>query len=468
MANSSYDYMNQDDKYSAKLPIGPTNQPPKGLQPTRGDSPYTGAPDPYTFDPTGTPYQPGGQNATYNDGTPRGQQDPQYSTDMGMSQQPNYMGDYGSSYDGYKSGGAGQGVAPRSRAGMQDYMFGRGEGQMNPWDQGKWTDDEWSKMIGDDMYEKLAFPYWDREQRDYQFGAEMEEGQRRFDAGYGLDRQDLEYNQWANQRDYGEDTRRWDKQYGFQDKQWGETRDILQQERDTESFRANTEAELARTEDLYKKGLISNQEYANKTERLNIDLEHTAAMDANMATRYSADQYSGAQRYGADQVLAGTQYRSDAEREASMYGADQGLAGTKYSADQYSGAQRYAAAQELVGTRYRSDAELAGTRYSADKYSGAQRYGADQQLAGTRYQSELGLQGTLGSAGIYAGAQRYGSDVEARTAAARLAQEKGQMLSRGEQMAIEEQRNRSMEQQSRWQAFGHAQAPNARWARSYG
>jgi hypothetical protein len=72
----------------------------------------------------------------------------------------------------------------------------------------------------------------------------------------------------------------------------------------------------------------------------------------------------------------------------------------------------------------------------------------------------------LGSAGIYAGAQRYGTDVTARTAAERLAAERGWNLSRAEQMQIAAEERASREAQARWGAYGRAQNRNARWARS--
>lgn len=315
------------------------------------------------------------------------------------------------------------------------HAFGRGEGQVNPWETSKWRDEDWAKMIGDDFYEKMAFPYWDRAARDFQFRQEFGEGQRRYDLQYGLDRSDLEFNQWANQRDFGEDTRRWGKQFDFQRNQWRDTRGLLQQERDTAQHRANTERQLAETENMYREGLIDIGQYEARTNELRANLEHTAAMDQNQASRDVAGTYADAQRYGADQELAGT----------------------LGSARMYSGAQRYGA-----------ELGLQGQLGSAGLYSSAQRYGARLGLEGQLGAARMGLQGTLGSAQTYAGAQLGVAGMEQQTARERLAMERQQGLTRAEQMQLERERLASQEQQSRWGAFGRAQTPNARWARNWG
>jgi hypothetical protein len=412
-------------------------------------------------------------------------------------------GAYSSGYPGYQAPDLPQGESPYGAAGGEHIgkAFGTEPGQMDPWAEGKWNDENWSKNIGDDYYEKMAFPFWDRASRDHQFRREFGEGQRRFDAQYGLDRQDLGYNQWANQRDFGEDTRRWGKQFDFQRGQWEGTQDLLWDERRTDQFRADTERNLAGVEEAYKKGLISNQQFNNETMRLQANLEHFASMDANNASRDVAGTYAGAQRYGADQQLAGTLGAAGLYSQGGIKEAELGLQGTLGAAGMYSNAQRYGSDQERLSSdyaaqmgfqgqmgaaglysqggireaelgagaqRYGAELGLQGQLGSAGLYSNAQRYQAQQELAGRRYGAELGLQGTLGSAQTYAGAQLGVGQMEAATAAQRLAMERTQGLTRQEQMQMQGEQLRSQEQQARWGAFGRSQTPNARWARNWG
>lgn len=159
------------------------------------------------------------------------------------------------------------------------------------------------------------------------------------------------------------------------------------------------------------------------------DVQQTAnqlkvGMDANAAQRYGADQqlagaglYAGAQKYGADQGLAGQKYQ-----------ADQGLAGQLGSANIYAGAQKYGA-----------DQGLAGQLGSANIYAGAQNYGADQGLAGTKYASDIGYQ------------------------AAQL--QNSYLLQQLAQQAQQNEKDRQTQlQMANLQAYGRSQAPQASWA----
>lgn len=203
-----------------------------------------------------------------------------------------------------------------------------------------------------------------------------------------------------------------------------------------------------------------------------LGVRYDVGMDQNQATRDVAGIYAGAQRYEADQQLAGTlgsastyanaqRYGADQERLWQMYGADQQRAGQVQSANIYGDAQRYQAQQAAMADMYGADLNLAGTvlsteaqRYGADQQRLWQMYGSDQQRIAQMYGSDQQLAGTLGSAGLYSDAQRYGADQQFA----------GTRYQWDTQAAMNQAMMQNNLQVAAMNAYGRNQAPRAQWA----
>lgn len=186
--------------------------------------------------------------------------------------------------------------------------------------------------------------------------------------------------------DFNEAQRRWDAEFGMTQGQNQYQQGLSTRQQQMAEWQAQTGAnqwqqQFGHTQNMDTQGMALQNRQVNN--------QFTMGMDQNQATRDVASTYGNAQRYGADQQLAGERYT-----------AQQQLAGQLGSADRYAGAQRYGSDQERIAAMHAANQGLAGTLGSAQMYSGAQRYGADQQLAGE-----------LGSANMYSNAQRYGAQL---------------------------------------------------------
>ena len=97
---------------------------------------------------------------------------------------------------------------------------------------------------------------------------------------------------------------------------------------------------------------ITNRAMNEATNAANINIANIGA-DAD---KYTADQNLAGTQYAADKNLIGTQYTADKNLESNKYVADRDYAGTTYTAN-----------KNLVGTKYTADRNLAGTKYAALK-----------------------------------------------------------------------------------------------------
>ena len=148
-----------------------------------------------------------------------------------------------------------------------------------------------------------------------------------------------------NNRDFAEDTRRFNEGLSFK-----KTAD--QRANDTDRFRSSTQLE----------GVKYNADAGVKSTQIGADAQVAS-------TRLQAD----ASRYGADKSAQASMYGADKGYQASIYGADRQLDGVRLQTD----ASRYGADRGYQASIYNADRGVDQARIGADAQIRASEIGAD-------------------------------------------------------------------------------------------
>lgn len=149
-----------------------------------------------------------------------------------------------------------------------------------------------------------------------------------------------------NNRDFAEDTRRFNEGLSFKN-----TAD--QRANDTDRFRSSTQLE----------GVKYNADAGVKSTQIGADAQVAS-------TRLQAD----ASRYGADKSAQASMYGADKGYQASIYGADRNLEGNKYVADSNVRSSQIGANAQVDSARIGADA----SRFNALLGTGAAFFNSSQ------------------------------------------------------------------------------------------
>jgi hypothetical protein len=301
-----------------------------------------------------------------------------------------------------------------------------------------WRQDGWSNKD----YERLAalLPVAQLDQNMLQYMQDFNESQRRYDAGFGAERQDAAFNQDLLTRQ--QQAAEWQAQEAA--RQWGQQMGWTQ------------------TTDTWNRDL-SAQDIAN---------QYTMGMDRNQAERdvagiqsqsqqAVAQTYADAQRYGAELGLRGAELDAYARQAVARTQADAQRDTTRMQTQ----AQLDIAGLESVTGLQQTQMQTQAQQAVANIYAQAQNYGAQLGLRGAELDAyarqevaRMQVSGQLGVAGLETSTQRDIARWQNEFQYAQLAQAAQQaQLERENQMSL-----------AAIQAFGRSQAPQGNWSRNWG